>query len=147
MRIAELGTLMGQSRRLAPARRTRGTIIEPYDKVRECALSLYDALSQAWHCECATPHLANLRLEARKPLQLKAKNQAGDNDVKFKFLFSFTAEENKGSEPPNWREAELAPLVASPPSGGRILEQTVRDGTQGFGGTTESGLAISRSLR
>ena len=118
--------------------------MEPYDKVRECALSLYDALSQAWHCECATPHLANLRLEARKPLQLKAKNLAGDSDVKFKFLFSFTADENKGGEPPNWREAELSLLA---PSGGRILEQTVRDGTQGFGGTTESGLAISRSPR
>ena len=103
--------------------------MEPYDKVRECALSLYDVLSQAWHCECPTPHLANLRLEARKPVQLKAKNPAGANDVKFKFLFSFTADENKGAEPPNWREAELSPLVSSPPS------------------TTASGLAISGSLR
>ena len=125
-RIAELETLSRQCHRLAPertTRRTKGISMETYSKVRKCAISLHSALSQGWHCKCEIPHLANLRLEARKAPQPKWKARRGstEEDVRFKFLFSFTAEgaDDKTAptgtsrdHPPGaqWREVELAPL-------------------------------------
>ena len=122
-RVAELETLNRQCHRLAPertARHTQGINMERYSRVRKCAISLHSALSQGWHCKCEVPHLANLRLEARKAPHPKWKASRGstEEDVRFKFLFSFTAE---GSDektcalrdhPPEvqWREVELAPL-------------------------------------
>ena len=109
-RIAELETLQSQSLRLAPTRQFKGGM-EAYGKVRECAQKLHDALSRGWQCDCKAPHLANLRLEARKPPRANAgKGSSSDDEFRFKFLFSFAAEENKGGQPLDWREAELGPL-------------------------------------
>jgi hypothetical protein len=83
--------------------------MEAYGRVRECALKLHEALSRGWHCDCKTPHLANLRLETRRVSQSKA-GKANQDEFRFKFLFSFAADENKGEQPLDWREAELAPL-------------------------------------
>ena len=103
--------------------------MKTYRKVRECARSVHSALSKGWHCECATPHHANLRLEARRPSQgqcpERTSNGPGvDEDVRFKFLFSCAEdqgekgrengeEEEGGKEKSNsnWREAEIAPFV------------------------------------
>ena len=113
MRIQDLEILKGQSQRLALKRKTKGLKPETYVKVRQCALSLYTALSRGWQCECETPHHANLRLEARKPSQPKPRRGSAEEDVRFRFLFSFTADPNKGGavgQPLDWHEAELAPL-------------------------------------
>ena len=113
MRIQDLEILKGQSQRLALKRKTKGLKPETYVKVRQCALSLYTALSRGWQCECETPHHANLRLEARKPSQPKSRRGSAEEDVRFRFLFSFTADQNKGGavgQPLDWHEAELAPL-------------------------------------
>lgn len=83
--------------------------MEAYGRVRECALKLHEALSRGWHCDCKTPHLANLRLETRRVSQAKA-GKANQDEFRFKFLFSFAADDNKGEQPLDWREAELAPL-------------------------------------
>lgn len=124
-RIAELETLQAQSLRLAPTRQFKGGM-EAYGKVRECALNLHEALSRGWHCDCKTPHLANLRLEARRPPQARA-GRASDDEFRFKFLFSFAADENKGGQPLDWREAELAPL--------EVENQTVLEAPRGLGGS------------
>ena len=106
-RLSELETLKNQSQKLAVIRQEKEAKLEvlknhasvlkeqgnlpqtgqnedamkTYHKVRSYARSLYTALSRGWHCECPTPHHANLRLEARRP---------GDQDLRFKFLFSYT---------------------------------------------------------
>ena len=113
MRIQELDILKGQNQRLTVRRKTKGLKPETYVKVRQCALSLYTALSRGWQCECETPHHANLRLEARKPSHPKSRRGNAGEDVRFRFLFSFTADQNKGGaagQPLDWHEAELAPL-------------------------------------
>lgn len=89
--------------------------MESFGRVRERALSLYDALSRGWKCQCENPHLANLRLEARKHVapQVHAGIGGEQEEIRFKFLFSFTApsaDQNKGAGPLDWYEAELAPL-------------------------------------
>ncbi|KAL9612039.1 MAG: hypothetical protein Q9167_003365 [Letrouitia subvulpina] len=160
-RLSELETLKNQSQRLAVIRQERKAKLEvmknhepvlkgslphtaqsadamkTYRKVRDCARSLHSALSRGWHCECATPHHANLRLEARRQSQGEAtkdlKNSGsndgseGDQDIRFKFLFSYTTdqggkrigESNKDIEQPlDWREAEIAPFIcdSDPPN-------------------------------
>ena len=116
--------------------------METYRKVRSCARSLYTALSRGWHCECAAPHHANLRLEARRPSNSnpagdldESGNQeenGGDQDLRFKFLFSYATGqdhkekgklkedenieniEHQPQKPLDWREAEIARLVFDP---------------------------------
>lgn len=153
-RLSELETLKNQSQRLVVIRQERkakvevmknhesvlkGSLphkvqsadaMETYRKVRDCARSLHSALSRGWHCECATPHHANLRLEARRQSQGEAikdlKNSpsndgsGGDQDIRFKFLFSYATnqgekrmgESNEDVERPlDWREAEIAPFI------------------------------------
>ena len=125
MRIQDLDVLKGQNQRLALRRKTKGLKPETYVKVRQCALSLYTALSRGWQCECETPHHANLRLEARKPSQPKTRRGSAEEDVRFRFLFSFTADQNKGGavgQPLDWHEAELALLEPPISSSGNVYE-------------------------
>ena len=89
--------------------------MESFGRVRERALSLYDALSRGWECQCQDPHLANLRLEARRYVAPQSHEGVGaeGDEIRFKFLFSFyspSADQNTGAGPPDWHEAELAPL-------------------------------------
>ncbi|KAK3167107.1 hypothetical protein OEA41_010232 [Lepraria neglecta] len=136
-RIAELETLQAQSLRLAPTRQFKGGM-EAFGKVRECALNLHEALSRGWHCDCKTPHLANLRLEARRSPQAKA-GKASDDEFRFKFLFSFAADENKGGQPLDWREAELARLEDE--------NQTVPEAPKGLGGSAGPTLQPSQQSK
>ena len=89
--------------------------MESFGRVRERALSLYDALSRGWKCQCQNPHLANLRLEARRYAapRIQGGIVGDEEEIRFKFLFSFTAplaDQIKGAGPLDWHEAELAPL-------------------------------------
>ncbi|KAG8529129.1 uncharacterized protein KY384_005764 [Bacidia gigantensis] len=156
-RLSELETLKNQSQNLAVIRQEKEAKLEvvkhhtsmlkgniphkgqtddalkTYRKVRNCARSLYSALSRGWHCECGTPHHANLRLEARRPSQSIASGNVDGNgskedkgrsqDIRFKFMFSYAtegkaeAERNVHQHPPlDWREAEIAPLIYDPDS-------------------------------
>lgn len=119
-RIADLEMLKGQSQRLAPHRRVKSVKMESFTRVRERALSLYDALSRGWECACQDPHLANLRLEARRYVTPQSQSQShqgvgggGEEEIRFKFLFSFcspSADQTTGARSLDWHEAELAPL-------------------------------------
>ena len=114
-KIADLEILKGQSQRLAPHRRVKSVKMESFGRVRESALSLYDALSRGWTCQCQDPHLANLRLEARRYVTPQGHEGVGGEEegIRFKFLFSFcapSADQNSGTGPLDWHEAELAPL-------------------------------------
>ena len=121
----DLQILMGQSQRLAPHRRVKAVRMESFGRVRERALSLYDALSRGWKCQCQDPHLANLRLEARRYVAPQSHEDAGGKaeELRFKFLFFFyspsgasgagaaSADQSTGAGGPlDWHEAELAPL-------------------------------------
>ena len=104
--------------------------IRAYHKVGECARSLHSALARGWHCECETPHFANLRLEARRPssnemtsAKVSTDKTADDSDhldLRLKFLFSYAtggddeAGTDNSKEPLAWREAEIAPFVHDP---------------------------------
>ena len=116
-KIADLEILKGQSQRLAPQRRVRSVKMESFTRVRERALSLYDALSRGWECDCQDPHLANLRLEARRYVTPQSQSHqdvgGGEEEIRFKFLFSFcspSADQTTGARSLDWHEAELAPL-------------------------------------
>lgn len=90
--------------------------MESFGRVRERALSLYDALSRGWKCQCQDPHLANLRLEARRYVAPQSHEGVGGEEaeeIRFKFLFSFCApsvDQSTSADPLDWHEAELAPL-------------------------------------
>ena len=89
--------------------------MESFGKVRERALSLYNALSCCWECQCKDPHLANLRLEARRHITPQKHEGVGgkEEEIRFKFLFSFcspSADQNTGAGSLDWHEAELGPL-------------------------------------
>ena len=92
--------------------------MESFTRVRERALSLYDALSRGWECACQDPHLANLRLEARRYIAPQSHQGVGgkeEEEIRFKFLFSFCSPSadqttSTGARSLDWHEAELAPL-------------------------------------
>ena len=99
---ADLEMLEGQSQRLASHRRVKSVKRESFGRVQERALSLYDALSRGWKCECQDAHLASLRLETRRFVAPPGGEgvEEEEEDIRFKFLFSFfapSADQNTGA--------------------------------------------------
>ena len=77
-----------------------------YDRIHECAKSLYNTLKQTfmWPCGCAVPHKANLRLEIRD----KTSKIAAPSDVQFNVLFSFDTDHGTARALPwNWCETRI----------------------------------------
>ena len=80
-----------------------------YERVQDCARSLYNILKQTftWPCGCSVPHKASLRLQTRQQ-----DNKSGwPLDISFNVLFSFETSHDKiDSLPWNWRETKIESL-------------------------------------
>ena len=92
-RVDQLETMREQRSSFAVTKlnnKAKGTRIQNYTRVRECALRLYDALSfKLTHCGCGTPHHCKLRLEARKASGASDHGSRAESGVQFRFYFSF----------------------------------------------------------
>lgn len=134
--------------------------MEIYRKVRDCARSLHNALSRGWQCKCAAPHHANLRLEACRPAREEASKDlqrngspngsGGHQDIRFKFLFSYAADQMEKSvgqnteQPLHWREAEIAPFICDSES---ASSHDLSCPIDGAGPTPKSALQTDLSLQ
>ena len=104
---SDLENLTKNSIDLEPIRLSRNEI-DSFVKIRDHLASLHDTLALgSWACNCAVPHRANLRLEARSNTAKAAK--MASKDIKFGVVFSFETTTASTGLPWNWRETEIVP--------------------------------------
>jgi hypothetical protein len=73
-----------------------------WQNIRDCAKSLFVALSTQWRCDCKHAHETCLKLELPKP------ELVDNQDIIFGILFSYGAPSNPGATVPwNWRDVEI----------------------------------------
>ena len=105
--------LVYESVDLLPIRSSIRTLAIDYRDVRENAIGIYEALDGApWHCKCALPHYANLRLESRIPGFQALKDPIVDlmsaSELKYRVLFQSGSAHSQPWE--DWRETDIVPV-------------------------------------
>jgi hypothetical protein len=125
--IFKIEKLTEENIKLDPLRRDlrRRTNAKTWQSIRERAKRLFDALGSQWRCGHTPSHIASLNLEVRHA------NAIVEDDIRFRFLFSFGFELDENGTaalPWSWRQVEIRPVpVASSPWVHHSVQTTLAD--------------------